>query len=84
MGETFGGRDFDEVSKDFTMYSLSVDEVESLEGLLQCVWLQTIEIQPVVAYLHQGLLLFKHVGSCWIGLGVPGYQETVLASVLFS
>lgn len=34
MGDISGDKDFDEVSIDFTIYSVSMDEIESFEGML--------------------------------------------------
>lgn len=48
MGETFGNKDFDDVSIDTTTYSLRVDEAEHFGRMFQCIWLQVIEIQPIV------------------------------------
>ena len=52
--------------------------------MLQCIWVQVIEIQSVVDYLPLDLLLFKHMGSFSIGLEFPWCQGTVLASMFFS
>lgn len=48
MGETFGDKDFDDISIDITMCSLSMDEAESFGRMFQCIWLQVIDIQPIL------------------------------------
>lgn len=47
-GETFGDKDFDDISIDITMCSLSMDEAESFGRMFQCIWLQVIDIQPIL------------------------------------
>lgn len=45
---------------------MSRAEVESFEGMLQCTWLQIIQMQPIAVHVHPGLSLGRHVGSCWL------------------